>query len=177
MYTTASILKSRKCKVSFMKKARRILATVLLVAMSLSIMLVNASAAEIEANGQTSAIMESAHRATESNNAAILPATPMYTNYYWVGSPHEQWVLVVNNQNGINSTVKLTIEDFNAVLYQMDIKLNGRDGLLYQLDNCTKWGNEYSCWCGSDVVGVWVRIQPRAALITGDRSFRVKVEY
>lgn len=100
---------------------------------------------------------------------------PLYIdNYYWVGARDVQ---IASNSNGTINNLTISVENFNSALYQVNISMYGNNGKIWSEDNCTKLSNTRTFQCGSDVVRVYLRIAPRAGMVTGEKSFRVKVTY
>lgn len=158
-----------------MKHIKKFLATALAVAMTLSIS-VPTFAAEPALNDteqEVATVVVADEGGTD--DYGVMPL--LETNYYWIGSPSSQYVRIAYDANGLNRLLSINVESFNGALYQVDIEMVGNSGLIWSEDNCTKTGSSRTFECGSNVTTVYLRIKPRAALITGDRAFRVRVEY
>lgn len=158
-----------------MRHIKKFLATALAVVMTLSIS-VPAFAAEPALDVAEQEVAVAAVAADgDKDDYGVMPL--LTTNYYWIGSPGEQYTQIAYSRYGLNCLLAVNIEDFNSVLYQVDIEMVGNNGLIWREDNCMKMDSGRTFECGLDVTTVYLRIKPRAALITGDRAFRVRVEY
>lgn len=111
----------------------------------------------------------------DENGVGIMPLVTQ--NDFTIGKPSELYTRVVDEQGGIDRVVHIEVLNFNPILYQVDVQVFGRNGLLWSEDNCTKANSSIAIQCDATAVAVWVRIKPRAALVTGDKAFTVRVTY
>lgn len=105
---------------------------------------------------------------------------PLGSGSYTIGDPGERYVEVFRYSSGYSGPITITVENFNPILYQVDIMANGKQGLLFQEDNWMKAECKKAyipSAHGGAVVSLQVRIKPRAQLITSDRAFTVGVSW
>lgn len=106
---------------------------------------------------------------------------PLRTSYYYdIGAPNENIPVNVYMAPDLNHPLSdlftVNVLNFNPILYQVDIRVYNKNGLLWQEDNWTKLGSSNS-FTAVNVTAVDIRIAPRAGLITPPKAFTVEVIY
>lgn len=167
----ASNFRERFKKVSLMKRVRNFLAMMFVFAICAS-MTTPVFAAESDSGFSDQLVIIGG---TGGDEGGVMPL--LSQEDYTIGKPSERYVRVVNEPGGINRVVHIEVLGFNSILYQVDAQVFDGQGLLWSEDNCTKASNSVAIECGPTAVAVWVRIKPRAALVTGDKAFMVRVTY
>lgn len=96
------------------------------------------------------------------------------SHYFSIGTNYVS--VYSSSTTSLNGLVTVNVQNFNAALYQVDINVYGKNGLLWSEDNWTK-ASSSNVFTAVDVRGISLRIKPRAALITPARNFTVEVIY
>lgn len=81
---------------------------------------------------------------------------------------------------GVNGGMfSVIVEDFAPNDYQMDIIMSGRNGTLWQEDDCLHNSSSRAFTCGSEVTNISLRILPRNRLWfpAKEKTFDVKVSW
>lgn len=117
-----------------------------------------------------------AQDAPSSANDGIMPLRTSY--YYIVGNSNVpvDIYLASNIDFPLSGLVTINILDFNPVLYQIDIWVNDKHGLLWHEDNWTKLSSS-NVFTAVNVTAISARIKPRAGWITPSKDFTVEIIY
>lgn len=153
-----------------MRKLRKFLALALAIVMAMSLLAIEAAAAEIDPK-QSNTIEVT----TASPNDANASST---TSYPFLIGDNASFTRVIYKTGGVNCKVKIEVLKFVPSQYQMDIMMYGKDGLLFKEDDCLGNSSERIFTCGADVTSVWIRIIPRNTLFPATaHDFAVLVTY
>lgn len=132
----------------FFTKIKKASAVILSVAMLASVS-TPVLAAEPEPNQSTEVDLETA------NSATITPYGT--TRTYRIGTDFVS-IPCSFPPDGLFSVI---VDNFAPNDYQMDIIMNGRNGMLWQEDDCLHSSNNRVFTCGTDVTHILLRIRPR----------------
>lgn len=114
-------------------------------------------------------------------NAAETGIMPLRDSHYFtIGAPNANIPVNVYTaptlKSPLSGLVTVNVLNFNAILYQVDIWVYNKSGLLWHEDNWTKLGDS-NVFTAVNVTAIDIRIAPRAGLITPQRAFTVEVIY
>jgi len=105
------------------------------------------------------------------------------TKYYTVGGYDENGkergpvnIYSAPRLSPLSGEVTINVLNFNPVLYQIDIWVYNKSGLLWHEDNWTKLGSS-NVFTAVNVTAIDARIKPRASLFTDPKAFTVEIIY
>lgn len=163
--------KYRKEVIIFMKFFTRInkVSAVLLSAM----MIASTSTPVLAAETDQSAAVIITDSETSDDTAVT---TYSVAHPYQIGSDFVNIPASFGSRGGIFSVI---VEDFAPNDYQMDIIMNGRNGTLWQEDDCLHSSSNRAFECSSEVRSISLRIIPRNRLLFPARpkTFTVKASW
>lgn len=148
-----------------MKKAYRIVMVALAI-----VMVMCCTVPALAAEASVAATMAEADEVVVATEPAEISSTPRYVQHARIGS---EYVMVIGTDVR-NKTVQVSVLDewgeentlkYNPSDYQVDIMVNGADGLIWKSHDWMGSGSSNSFWIGTDVTGVWIRVIPRNKLL------------
>lgn len=161
-----------------MNKFRKVIALMLALAVTI-----------ITATGNASAAITTCDNSEGETQVAELPNTengimPLRTTkHYTVGGYDEEGkergpinIYSASKLSPLSGAVTINVLNFNPVLYQLDIWVYDKHGLLWREDNWTKLGSS-NAFTAVNVTAIDARIKPRASLFTDPKAFTVEIIY
>ncbi len=110
---------------------------------------------------------------TATNDTAIMPYSTAHP--YQIGSNFVAIPCSFGVNGGIFSVI---VENFAPNDYQMDIIMNGRNGMLWQEEDCLHNSSNRAFECSSEVRSISLRIRPRNRWFPAkEKAFDVKVSW